>query len=199
MPLVAASCFCDFSSAPHSTQFDASAENVQLKPGTLDFAAFCALVREREIGPHEPEELRKRFKALDINGTGFIEKHEYLRYALRDALARSHSQVVQILEAWDDDGDGEVDQHEFRRAVRSLGFGALHAEPTCSDVRRREPSSAWEPLAAHARWCSTLILLAAQPTSPTASSTKYFSSSTRIVPVLLVGSRSTAVSKSTPT
>ena len=44
---------------------------------------------------------------------------------LRDELARSHARVTLILEQWDEDGNGVVDLREFRRAVRSLGFGDL--------------------------------------------------------------------------
>jgi len=51
-----------------------------------------------------------------------IEKHEYLRFALRDALARSVTRVMEVFEAWDDNEDGEVSVSEFRRAVRALGF-----------------------------------------------------------------------------
>ena len=91
----------------------------------LDFKAFCAMVRESEHGEHDELDLRKRFKELDVNGTGRVMKHEYLRAALRDELALNHARVALILEQWDDDGNGEVDLKEFRRAVRSLGFGEL--------------------------------------------------------------------------
>jgi len=108
----------------NAMEFD-EADEINPKLKGLDFAAFCVMVRERELGEHELDELRSRFMALDINGSGRIEKDEYLRASLRDALARSHARVAQILESWDEDGNGEVDKAEFKRAVRSMGFGDL--------------------------------------------------------------------------
>mmetsp|Transcript_45103 Transcript_45103/g.118274 ORF Transcript_45103/g.118274 Transcript_45103/m.118274 type:complete len:406 (-) Transcript_45103:439-1656(-) len=88
----------------------------------LNFSDFCTLVRERELGEHTTEELRERFRSIDITGSGRVEKHEYLRFSLRDALARSVSRICEIFGAWDEDGNGMVDEREFRRAVWSLGF-----------------------------------------------------------------------------
>jgi len=88
----------------------------------LTFTEFCELVRERELGEHSARELRDRFHALDITGSGRIDKHEYLRFSLKDALARSVTRVQEIFEAWDVDGNGEVSEREFRQAVGSLGF-----------------------------------------------------------------------------
>lgn len=88
----------------------------------LNFHEFCVLVRDREEHEFTDKELRDRFIALDVTGSGMIEKHEYLRFALRDALARSVTRVMEVFEAWDDNEDGEVSVSEFRRAVRALGF-----------------------------------------------------------------------------
>ena len=46
--------------------------------GKLDFAEFCSLVREREGGEFSNEELRKRFEALDADGSGQVDLAEYL-------------------------------------------------------------------------------------------------------------------------
>ena len=67
----------------------------------LDFRQFCLLVREREVGEHTRQELRKRFRALDIHGIGRVMKHDYLRFALRDSLARSVNRISEIFEQWD--------------------------------------------------------------------------------------------------
>ena len=89
----------------------------------LDFHAFCALFRERELGEHTTAQLRQRFRMLDVTGSGYVQKHECLRLSLLDALARSVTKITEIFEQWDQDGSGMVDQREFRRAVQSLGFG----------------------------------------------------------------------------
>ena len=93
----------------------------------LNFHEFCHLVRDREDGEFTEQELRERFLALDLTGSGLIEKHEYLRFSLRDALARSVTRVMEIFTAWDTNDDGEVSRAEFLKAVRALGFS------DCSD------------------------------------------------------------------
>ena len=54
----------------------------------LDFTEFSRLTREREVHDFTEEELRQRFLKLDVTGSGRIEKHEWLRFSLRDSLAR---------------------------------------------------------------------------------------------------------------
>ena len=88
----------------------------------LDIDEFCAMVRGREVGPFSDEELRRRFDELDIDGSGTIELSEYLSGALREALHKSASRVMDLFRQWDDDGSGTVDRKEFRRAVQALGF-----------------------------------------------------------------------------
>ena len=89
---------------------------------TLDFHQFCALIRDREAGEHKPKELRKRFDAMDLNRNGKIEMNEYLMFSLRDVLSRSVTRVLDLLQAWDDDGSGDIGKKEFRRAIKALGF-----------------------------------------------------------------------------
>ena len=90
----------------------------------LDFHDFCIMVRERELsfGEISTFELRRRFRALDITGSGRVTKAEYLRFSLRDALARSITRLREIFEVWDDDASGQISMLEFRRAVRGLGY-----------------------------------------------------------------------------
>ena len=88
----------------------------------LDFDEFCNLVRDREDGDHTDEELRARFNALDADGSGKVDLHEYVRFSLRDALARSSSRVIDLFKQWDEDGSGEIEKKEFRRAIKAMGF-----------------------------------------------------------------------------
>ena len=105
----------------NAAEYDAAEEIDDSQEG-LNFKEFCDLVREREIGDHTPQELRKRFRELDVTGTGRILKHEYLRFSLRDSLARSCTKISEIMEVWDVDRSGDISLKEFKRAVRSLGF-----------------------------------------------------------------------------
>ena len=109
----------------HAMEYDAFDKD---NDGQLDFNEFCKLMTEREVGTPNIEELRKRFDALDTTKDGRVQMHEYLRYALRDALARSSSRVVELLTEWDADNSGSIDRREFRKAVRALGFTANDAE-----------------------------------------------------------------------
>jgi Ca2+-binding EF-hand superfamily protein len=98
---------------------------------TLDFEEFCAFIREREehpLGRHPPNELLARFEELDRNHNGRIEIHEYLMFSLRDALSRSVTRVLDLLQAWDDDGSGDISKKEFRQAIKALGFEARQKE-----------------------------------------------------------------------
>ena len=104
---------------------------------TLDFEEFCALVKEREVGSHSTYALEQRFKALDANDSGRIEMHEYLMFSLRDALARSITRVIELLQSWDSDKSGDISKKEFRKAVRALGF---------SDARDREVDAVFDEI-----------------------------------------------------
>ena len=88
----------------------------------LDFKEFCAFVRDREVGKIPDEELKTRFNALDVDGSGFIDMNEYLQWSLKDSLMRSSSRVVDLFRAWDDDKSGTIDKKEFYKAVNALGF-----------------------------------------------------------------------------
>ena len=95
---------------------------------SLDFREFSKLVREREMAIHTEEALRKRFKAMEADGSGEIEMAEFIKYALKDALQRSSARVVDLLREWDEDGSGEIEKGEFVKVVRHLGFDALESE-----------------------------------------------------------------------
>ena len=90
----------------------------------LDFEEFCALVREREQGEFTEQTLRMRFDLLDGDKSGKVDMREYIQFALRDALARSSTRVLDLFREWDDDGNGKISRKEFARAIRALGFNA---------------------------------------------------------------------------
>ena len=94
----------------------------------LDFGEFCAMVREREDCDFTEEELMRRFKALDADGSGKVDMQEYIIFSLRDALARSSTRVLDLFREWDEDGDGKIGRKEFTRAIAALGFSAPPSE-----------------------------------------------------------------------
>ena len=94
----------------------------------LDFREFAALVREREMGIHTEEAMRKRFLSLDQNGNGEIEYYEFLIFVLNDTCRRSAARVKDLIAAWDQDKSGLMERDEFRTFVRHLGFQARDDE-----------------------------------------------------------------------
>ena len=99
--------------------------------GLLDFDEFCALVRESEKFARKPSSeaaLQKRFAELDADGSGKVERREYLRFGLLEALSKAHKRVLDLIHAWDKDNDKFVSPEEFRSAVTALGFQAAPSD-----------------------------------------------------------------------
>ena len=96
--------------------------------GKLDFREFSKLVRAREMAIHTEEALRQRFEDLDADGSGTVDVPEFIKFALRDALARTALPVASLLASWDSDQTGDISLAEFRDAVRFFGFEARDAE-----------------------------------------------------------------------
>ena len=96
--------------------------------GLLDFAEFSKLIRDREEGHHSEVSLKKRFAALDTDGSGKVDMSEYIAWALRDALIRSSQRVLDLFEEWDADGSGTITVAELYKAVRHMGFQATRAQ-----------------------------------------------------------------------
>ena len=88
----------------------------------LDFAAFCALVRERERGVHSEDELRRRFTRIDRSGSGSITTEEYFAFTLRDSLSAASQRLIDLFRAWDTDGTGQISREEFTEAIRRLQY-----------------------------------------------------------------------------
>lgn len=62
------------------------------------------------------------FDEFDPDGSGTVSYAEFLRFALRDALSRSSTRVMDFFKKFDADGSGEIGASEFREAVSSLGY-----------------------------------------------------------------------------
>ena len=98
----------------NAAEFDeAEAEDGDYDNG-LSFTEFCSLTREREMGEFSDEELRQRFLSLDVTGSGRITKADWLRFSLRDALARSVTKIAAVFKLWDADSSGAIDKVRTR-------------------------------------------------------------------------------------
>ena len=71
---------------------------------------------------------QKRRTALDqAESSGFLarrrrKKLDAKQGALRQALSEQSERLAQLFDLWDEDGNGEIDEKEFRRALRMLGL-----------------------------------------------------------------------------
>ena len=91
------------SSAPSFARYDVDASN------TIDFDEFCAMSRSPSkasltAAPQSDDELRVLFDAIDADHSGTIDRREYLRYALLDALSASSDRLVDVFKAWQEAG-----------------------------------------------------------------------------------------------
>jgi Ca2+-binding EF-hand superfamily protein len=68
------------------------------------------------------------FAEMDTDGSGVLEYREYIRFALRNGLARACGRVLDLFRQWDKDGSGLVERSEFHRAIREIGFHAPSSE-----------------------------------------------------------------------
>jgi Ca2+-binding EF-hand superfamily protein len=115
-----------------------------MQDGLLDFGEFCDFIRAREQGERSEgrsegdsegrgeglsdEALRRRFDELDTTGDGSVDIREVINHELRAAISRSSARVIDLLTLWDEDCNGKIDQHEFFRSLRALGFNVTQAE-----------------------------------------------------------------------
>ena len=111
----------DFTSGMRQNAMEYNAADAD-NDNMLDFDEFCAMVQEREMGDFTEATLRKRFDALDGDKSGKVDMMEYIQFALRDALARSSTRVLDLFREWDEDGSGSISRKEFARAIKALGF-----------------------------------------------------------------------------
>jgi Ca2+-binding EF-hand superfamily protein len=107
----------------------------------LDYDEFCALVALREKGHFTQEQLRERFDALDLDGSGYVDLNEYDAYRLKEAQERRRmTQMVNDgFEALDEDGDQQLSFNEFCVLVSLCEKGSftqeeLHARFDMLDV-----------------------------------------------------------------
>ena len=68
--------------------------------GEIDRSEFRQAAAALGLSGVTPEAADALFSDFDVTGDGAISYHEYLRYAIRDALARSSSKVAPPADAW---------------------------------------------------------------------------------------------------
>ena len=88
---------------------------------TLSFEEFCHLPSN---AGKDVALCRALFDEVDIDGSGTIDRREYLQLALMEALASTGNELDDLCREADKNRDGKISRMEFRWLVRSLRFQA---------------------------------------------------------------------------
>jgi Ca2+-binding EF-hand superfamily protein len=87
----------------------------------LSFNEFALLAQNRG---KSAVDLRRLFQDYDVDGSGKIDRGEFVLFALLDALGRAHQRVLALFREADANHDRSIDPREFRSMMRSLNFSA---------------------------------------------------------------------------
>ena len=92
--------------------------------GVLDYKEFCQLVLSTELQEHSEDELRERFRELDEDQSGQIDRAEYICFYVIEALTHVRTRLIDLLDRMDANKNRKVNGREFREAIKKLGFDA---------------------------------------------------------------------------
>ena len=101
------------------------------------FVEFC-----RELGDGAPtrEDLYEAFKALDVDGSGYLDREEFVNAMCSGEGGMSRAEALAVLVEFDKDGNGTIDADEFIAVVysqlsaRSEKPGARKGVKTAAEV-----------------------------------------------------------------
>eukprot|EP01135_Chromosphaera_perkinsii_P003658 Nk52_evm37s250 gene=Nk52_evmTU37s250 len=79
--------------------------------GKLNFTLFCRAMEE--ISPHTTDQLMKAFRAIDLDGNGYLTEDELMKVLTKNGEAMSPAEVKSIMKEADRNGDGVLDYEEF--------------------------------------------------------------------------------------
>ena len=90
--------------------------------GTVDFPEFCELLVGRMQTIDDPALLEQAFKLFDKDGGGTISREE-VKETINDVMkgtgeAMSESEFEEMIDEFDEDGDGIITFDEFKRIMQ---------------------------------------------------------------------------------
>ena len=68
--------------------------------------------------------MQARFKDLDKDGSGSVDKDEYVCCSIIEALTHARTRLIDLLDRMDSNHNRKISAREFREALRRLGFDA---------------------------------------------------------------------------
>lgn len=92
--------------------------------GDIDFTEFAVLMAHRMHITSSPNMLKQAFKIFDHNGDGTISKAEIRKLMVNLGEKVTASDVDAMVAGIDQNGDGQIDMHEFRDVL--LGKTSLN-------------------------------------------------------------------------
>ncbi|KAK3157461.1 hypothetical protein QOZ80_2AG0122690 [Eleusine coracana subsp. coracana] len=92
--------------------------------GTIDFDEFVHMMTDKMGERDARDELFKVFRIIDKDGNGKISDVDIQRLAIETGEHFTLDEVREMIEAADENGDGEVDLEEFVKMMKRTNFGA---------------------------------------------------------------------------
>ncbi|KAI4969721.1 probable calcium-binding protein CML8 [Hordeum vulgare subsp. vulgare] len=92
--------------------------------GTIDLDEFIHMMTDKMGERDARDELHKAFRIIDQDANGKISDMDIQRLAIEAGEHFTLDEVREMIEAADENGDGEVDMEEFMKMMKRTGFGA---------------------------------------------------------------------------
>ncbi|CAN6293736.1 unnamed protein product [Urochloa humidicola] len=92
--------------------------------GTIDFDEFVHMMTDKMGERDARDELYKAFRIIDKDGNGKISDIDIQRLAIETGEHFTIDEVREMIEAADENGDGEIDMEEFMKMMRRTNLGS---------------------------------------------------------------------------
>ncbi|KAJ1295644.1 hypothetical protein BS78_01G238700 [Paspalum vaginatum] len=94
--------------------------------GTIDFDEFVHMMTDKMGERDAREELVKAFRVIDQDANGKISDIDIQRLAIETGEHFTLDEVREMIEAADENGDGEVDLEEFMKMMKRTSLGSRY-------------------------------------------------------------------------
>lgn len=112
---------------------------------SFSFVDFAQAVSKQK--KHNPADLLAAFNLIDDNGDGNLSREELISSLTNGGERMSKNEVSSALEAFDQDGDGNIDYNEFCDMIIRLMDNCKQPEPIKqkTPIKQRTPSPSTKP------------------------------------------------------
>ncbi|CAD6212479.1 unnamed protein product [Miscanthus lutarioriparius] len=92
--------------------------------GTIDFDEFVDMMTDKMGERDARDALHKAFRIIDQDANGKISDMDIQRLAIETGERFTLDEVREMIEAADENGDGEIDLDEFMKMMKRTNFGS---------------------------------------------------------------------------